>query len=539
MQRLHMRALKNRPLRRLLKRIAGDSSGNALLLMALGMPMLIGGAGLGVDFAQWYMWKREMQYAVDQAAIAGAWARSDTSTQAIYADRARQEYTANLSAVADIASTPVIRLANYAGGTNNSVTVHAHATKSLPFSSLFTGGATTIDVYAQAAWEEGKTFTSCLIAVDPDDDGAITIGGSSVLTASCGLAALSTSANAITVNGNPTVDAGWILAAGGIDDWFNTHTDDTILENMSGLYDPFEHLNPPNPTESQVNRTYTCVKGTKTTHSNKSNSTTTTYTYWKGADYNTAVQTNYNKAKNPNTTYGSTQYVVVSNDTVDGTLVTTTVTWTQVNGTTGPNTMWEKKTVVSSDTYSGTTSTTTPDQANVLPGTYVGGIKVQCQTVFAPGVYNIDGGGLQIDGNYTVTGAAVMFVLKNGAYIKINGGTNISLTAMQASDLIARGVPADDANKLAGMLVFEDRNSDGSNKNIINGNAATVLNGTIYLPKSNIDFSGTATVTSQCLMIASATINITGNANMSTFCPAGSVEDTVVAKVVSKVKLVA
>jgi hypothetical protein len=417
--------------------------------------------------------------------------------------------------------------------------VHASVTKSLPFSSLFTGHATSIDAYAQAAYEKGKTFTSCLIAIDPDDDGAITIGGSSVLTASCGLAALSTSDNAITVNGNPTVDAGWILAAGGIDDWFKTNTDDVIIENMTGLYDPFKDLSPPNPTESQVQRTYTCVKGTKTTRSNKSNSTTTTYTYWKGADYNTAVQTNYNKAKSPNTTYSSTQYVIVSNDTVDGTLVTTTVTWTQINGTTGPNTMWEKKTVVSSDTYSGTTSTSTPDQANVLPGTYTGGIKVSCQTVFATGVYILDGGGLEIDGNYSVTGSGVMFVLKNGAYVKVNGGTNISLTAIQASDLIARGVATEDANKLAGMLVFEDRNGSGTTRNVINGNAQTVLNGTIYMPKSNVDFSGTATVTSQCLMIASATINITGNANMSTFCPAGSVEDTVVANVVSKVKLVA
>jgi Flp pilus assembly protein TadG len=533
-----MRAQKIRFLQRLLTRLAANSSGNAVLLVALGLPMLIGGAGLGVDFAQWYMWKRELQYAVDQAAIAGAWARSDSSTADNYSNRARQEYDANLSVTKAFASAPLIGLANYAGGSNNSVTVHSSATKSLPFSSFFTGSATTIEAYAQAAYDKGTTYTSCLIAVDPDEDGAITIGGSSILTASCGLAALSTSDQAITVDGNPTVDAGWILAAGGIDDWFKTHTDDTIMEHMSGLYDPFEHLSPPNPAESQVSRTYNCVKGTTTTHSNKANTTTTTYTYWKGADYNTAVQTTYNKAKNPNTTYSSAQYVLVSNDTVDGTIVTTTVVWTQVNGTTGSNTIWQKATTVTSDTYSGTTSTTTPDQANVLPGTY-SSIKVGCQTVFAPGVYIIDGGGLEIDGNYTVTGAAVMFVLKNSSYIKINGGTNINLTAMQASDLIARGVPADDANKLAGMLVFEDRDSPGSNKDNINGNTATVLNGTIYLPKSNIDFSGTATVTSQCLMIASLTINITGNANMSTFCPAGSTEDTVVATVISKVRLVA
>ena len=132
-----------------------------------------------------------------------------------------------------------------------------------------------------------------------------------------------------------------------------------------------------------------------------------------------------------------------------------------------------------------------------------------------------------------------MFVLKNGASVKINGGSKINLTAIQAAELIPRGVPEAEANKLAGMLIFEDRNSPGtSNRNSINGNAATVLNGTIYLPRSSIDFTGTATVTSQCLMIAAATIRIAGNTNMSTFCPPGMTEDTVVANEISKVKLV-
>ena len=66
-------------LRAWLKSFKKSTSGNATLLVAVGMPMLIGSSGLAVDVAQWYMWKNELQYAVDQAAIAGAWARTATA----------------------------------------------------------------------------------------------------------------------------------------------------------------------------------------------------------------------------------------------------------------------------------------------------------------------------------------------------------------------------------------------------------------------------------------------------------------------------
>ena len=66
--------------KRLIKSLRRNSSGNVLMVFALGMPVFVGGAGLAVDTAQWYMWKREMQYAVDQAALAGAWSRVGGST---------------------------------------------------------------------------------------------------------------------------------------------------------------------------------------------------------------------------------------------------------------------------------------------------------------------------------------------------------------------------------------------------------------------------------------------------------------------------
>jgi Flp pilus assembly protein TadG len=539
-----------------LGRIRDSRSGNAALIVALGMPGLVGGAGFAVDTAQWYMWKRELQFAVDQAAIAGALARASADTEATYDARARQEYAANLSTIAGFAARSAdikVGLVNYSGGVRNSVTVSATATRSLPFSSFLTGKAATVGAFAQASFKEGASFTSCLTAVSEDAEGAINIGGNSVLTAACGMAALSKSDRAITVSGNPTIDAGWILAAGGIDDWFRTNTDDIIMDYLEGLYDPFKALSPPNPAESQVSRTYACVKGKTTTRANVRTDLDSTYTYYKGHSPDTngdgvltsaelaaatwQLQENA-KGKSKETSGSTASMTVVENNTVDGVTRTTTRTIVKTNNSTGANATWEMKTTVTTMTQSGTTATTTPDQATVLPGTYTD-IHVGCTTVFAPGVYVIDGGGLKITGQYEVTGSGVMFVLKNGAWIDIAGGANINLTAITASQLIAKGVPDSDANKLAGMLVFEDRSSPGSGKTKLNGNSNTLLNGTIYLPVSAIDFAGTAGVSSQCLMIAANTIKLTGTANMTTFCPPNLSNTVNVVNLKAGVKLVA
>lgn len=97
-------------LAQLLEKLRRCTSGHALILFAGGLPALIGGAGFATDLAQWYMWKRELQFAVDQAALAGAWARTSTSTQPVYAARALQEFNANLGVTRAYASSPSVTL---------------------------------------------------------------------------------------------------------------------------------------------------------------------------------------------------------------------------------------------------------------------------------------------------------------------------------------------------------------------------------------------------------------------------------------------
>ena len=521
------------------KRLRGNTSGNAAMIVALGVPALIGGTGFAVDTAQWYLWKRELQFAVDQAAVAGAWARADADTESTYVTRATQEYNANLSITTDFASTPQVQLANWAGGSSNSVAVSATASQKLPFSSFLTGEAATIYAYAQASFDEGEVYSSCLVAIDEDDEGAITIGGSAVLTASCGLAALSTDDLSIKVNGSPDIDAGWILSAGGIDDWFKDNTDDTINEYMDGLTDPFKDLSPPNPTESQVARTYSCTAASAETYADIYQENTVTYAYFTGPNTrNLTAYPSYSPKQSDTSNTVTQTDTLVPTGTQDGTTSSSSTQYYDLGGN-GSNTVWEAKTTTSRTTYSNTYTTSGVPQGTVLPGTY-SDIKVRCNTTFSTGVYIIDGGELEVTGQYEVTGSNVMFVLKNGASIKITGGSDINLTAIQASDLVARGVSAEDADLLAGMLVFEERTGSSAtgSGNKINGNADTVLNGTIYLPKSGIDFAGTASVTSQCLMIAAATINLTGTTNMTSFCPADQVQDVTVVDTKPTVTLV-
>lgn len=255
-------------IRRKLASLKKNTSGNAMLLVGLGMPILIGSSGLAVDTAQFYLWKRDLQFAVDQAALAGAWARSDTTTESIYQARALQEYNANVQIPGEFDAAPVTTLVNYGVGTNNAVRVVASATKSLPFSYFLSGRTMTVTVGAQAsvvAAIPGTTttipsYSACLIALHPSAVGAFTIGGTASGTVSCGGAALSNDPNAaIEENGSPPAQFGSLTTAGGIEGSLlnNVGNDPTRLHaNQTGLIDPFGSLL--QPTGSGVAQTYSC-----------------------------------------------------------------------------------------------------------------------------------------------------------------------------------------------------------------------------------------------------------------------------------------
>lgn len=508
-------------LRKFSRKLCRSKSGNAAILVGLGMPALMGGAGLAVDTAQWYLWQRELQFAADQAALAAAWSRGNGDTTNAYITRADQEFSDNLSITGSKGATHTAALADYDGGTQNSVVVTAEVTANLPFAGFVMGRSATIRVNAQATWETIAEWRACLLALDKTQSKGLWFNGGPTVNAACGIGALSNNNRAIEISGSSgTYDVGSVATAGKIVDEHGGFANATKAENVEDLYDPFESLTPPdNPTP----RTLTCATSSVTYTANEQTVVSISYDYFIGRNARQAVA--YDefidaKADETNTSQLNGQTYTTLPVDESSTVVSDLY---QVAGS-GPDKVYEQATTTTTITYNVTGNVSTSAGANLLPGTY-SDFDLSCDTTLASGIYVIDGGDLNVNAQYSLRGSGVMFVLKNGAGLTINGGADIELTAMTVNELIAAGVAADDAEDLAGMLIFEDPNSRGAQNNMINGNASTFLNGVIYTPNSDIEMAGTAGANSECLMVAAKAINISGTADLSSFCESGFDED--------------
>lgn len=444
-------------------RFAKDSRGNATMLVAFAMPMIIGGGGMAIDFGQYYLWKRELQYANDQAAIAAAWEMVEHPSSGKMSERALYAFRTNEQVTDSFNTEPTVHLANYLGGVGNSVIVESSATKRMPFSGFFTGRATTVKVSSQAMFAEGATYSSCLVATEEEDGGTIIIGGNAVFTAQCGIMAVSNSSktcteydtagvctswtgeDAIDDNGNSyEIKAGTMVTAGTVSDTLQEKAEangDTVIEGQDGLSDPYADAEIPDDSNAPQGIYYCKATG-------------------KLKDSYNAL----NDGKEPT----DADYVQLG---------------------------------------------------TAYPGIYEGGITIGCDTTFKSGVYFLEGGSLIINGNNAVTSeGGVMFVLKDGATFSINGGADINLSGMSEEELKAIGYTSDEASVLSRMMIFEDPDGPETGGNKLNGNDNTFLNGAIYTPNSTLSLQGTADVANACLLMVADKVVLTGTLNMTSWC---------------------
>lgn len=519
------------------EKIRRSKSGNAAILVALGMPALMGGAGLAVDTAQWYLWQRELQFAADQAALAGAWARGNGDTGNAYVTRANQEFSDNLSVIATKGATHAASLADYGTGTQNSVVVSAEVVADLPFASFVMGGnTTTIRVNAQATFETTDEYTACLMALHPTTGSAMWFNGGPTVDAACGVASLSTSGTSIRTNGSGGAqNINTVASAGGVSDGMGAFVNSSVIENFDGLSDPYSGLTPPdNPTP----RSLSCGSSSTTYTGDETTAVSTTWNYYRGRNANRAQRdgtvNDYAGAQSPSSSSTTTTGNTYTSSPVGGTSTTTSGLY-QVDGS-GPDKVFEERIDTTTTSYQNV-SITGGAAGSMQPGTY-STFVISCDTTLSSGIYVIDGGELKLNGGNALTGTGIMFVLKNGAQIDINGGANVFLSPMSALELVALGVSADDASRMENMLIFEDPGSPGNSGSKITGNANFDVNGVIYMPNSDLKLAGTIEATANCMMIMSSTLRLSGTADLTTLCPVGETHSVVVGAGGTRVRLV-
>ena len=146
----------------------------------------------------------------------------------------------------------------------------------------------------------------------------------------------------------------------------------------------------------------------------------------------------------------------------------------------------------------------------VSPGCYTS-MRFASRASLSPGVYVVNGGTLEFTSNAVVAGTGVTFVLTGGsaasiANVIVSGGATLNLSAPTTGSL-------------RDILIYQDRRAKhtGSTNNMT-GNSASTLTGGIYLPGSNLNFTGNSSATGVCLRIVTLTMSFTGNSAANISC---------------------
>lgn len=246
-----------------LKKLWHDRRGNALVIAAAAMPLLIGSAGLASDTIEWALWKRQLQRAADSAAMAGVYsivedtgARTDVST-AVDHDLTYNNHVGM--------STTKVYVGQPTSGAYSSdvyaVQVQLQVQKKLSFSGFFMSSAPKVTATATATVVPSGHY--CVVSLENTSATGITASGSASVNMGCGMITNSTSLTAAVATGSSSVTATPIAAVGGIDS-SNNWGSGTVLQPFTiAQQDPYANVPVPTPTNCKSFTAYDTGGGNK------------------------------------------------------------------------------------------------------------------------------------------------------------------------------------------------------------------------------------------------------------------------------------
>jgi hypothetical protein len=244
----------------------GNERGQALIVSAVSLTVLLGFAAFATDVGVQLHEKRMAQTAADAAAIAAASAlyaggNEAAATTAGRADAALNGFTNGSNGTVVTINTPVTDDANPAF---NSVAGYVEAIVSKPistpfmntFTHLFNPGSTftglTVGARAVARLAPGNACIYTLGTSGIDIDGS---GGETLIDTHCGIIDDSSSTNALTLTGGAQVNVATIGIVGGISDTIGATDASLVYTGIAYVSDPLAYLDSEEPSSNTTGLT--------------------------------------------------------------------------------------------------------------------------------------------------------------------------------------------------------------------------------------------------------------------------------------------
>lgn len=249
------------------RRLCADERGVNAVLTALMMPVIIGFIGLGIDTGMWYAKKRDLQSAVDSAAVSAALTytaqhNAASASSLAESDAVRNGFN-NATGVVTV-NIPPATGPNIASA--DAAEVILLEPQRLYFSSLFIGGPVNIQTRAVAS-AKALPGNHCIVALDPSADGAVEFSGTATGTIGCGVASNSVSNSSVLIAGSATLTADPVDAAGDILVQGNATLNTQTPPRLGGTVpDPYDNLVvPTSPAACTFNNFSTSANNTTLT----------------------------------------------------------------------------------------------------------------------------------------------------------------------------------------------------------------------------------------------------------------------------------
>lgn len=221
-----------------------NRKGNIAVMSALLMPMMVGGAGLGVETGYWYYSQLKLQQAADAAVYAAALELHEGNTSEMLSSATAAAtlngYTTSTDTISEV--TPS---ATYPSDTR---TVDVSMTRSVTrgFSAIFKTTPVVLHVSATAKYDPSQN--ACLLALSKSAANSVWIHGNGAMNITgCVVSSNSVSTQSIVTAGSATTSMPCITTAGGVSlNASVTLTSCTsAMTNLPPVADPYKSLTIP------------------------------------------------------------------------------------------------------------------------------------------------------------------------------------------------------------------------------------------------------------------------------------------------------